>query len=75
MALQNLQPSTTKRGPGRIHTPGHKKATPVPSKGAPLGFVQHTNPRKNAVRKAKALAGARQYRMARKAAARIAAEG
>jgi hypothetical protein len=69
------QPNTTKAGPGRRHVSGHKKASPVPSKGAPQGFVQHTNPRKNAVRAAKAASSPRQYRMARKAARRIAASG
>ena len=70
--MDNRNPSTTKRGPGRVHADGHKRATPVPSKGAPMGFVQHTNPAKNAVRKAKAASSPRQYRKAVKAARRIA---
>jgi hypothetical protein len=36
------QPSTTKRGPGRKHHAGHKKASPIKAKGAGVGFVQHT---------------------------------
>jgi len=74
MSYADRQPSTTKRGPGRKHVPGHQKATPTPSKGAPFGFVQHTNPAKNAVRKAKAASSPRQYRMARKAARSIATD-
>lgn len=34
-------PTTTKRGPGRRHTDGHQKATPIKQRGAPAGFVQH----------------------------------
>ncbi len=68
--MDNRNPSTTKRGPGRIHLNGHKRATPVKAKGAPIGFVQHTNPAKNALRKAKASFGSnRQYRIACRAAA------
>ena len=67
-----LNSTSTKRGPGRRHRDGHKRATPIASKGAPFGFVLHTNPAKNAVRKAKAASGARQYRKAVKAARRIA---
>ncbi len=72
MSYLDRNPSTTKRGPGRRHVSGHKRATPVAPKGAPSGFVQHTNPRKNAVRKAKAASSPRQYRKAVKAARRIA---
>lgn len=70
----NRNPSTTKRGPGRIHLQGHKRATPVAAKGAPRGFVQHTNPAKNARRKAKAASSPRQYRNAIKAARRMASD-
>ncbi len=70
MAYLDRNPSTTKAGPGRRHVSGHKRATPVASKGAPMGFVQHTNPAKNALRKAKAsFGGNRQYRIACRAAA------
>ena len=74
MAYIDRQPSTTKRGPGRRHVSGHKRATPIAAKGAPAGFVQHTNPAKNARRKAKAASGARQYLKAVKAARRMAVE-
>ena len=63
-------PQSTKSGPGRRHVPGHQKASPVAQKGAPMGFVQHTNPAKNARRAAKAVLGARQYRCQVKALAR-----
>jgi hypothetical protein len=72
MAYLDRNPSTTKAGPGRRHVSGHKRATPVASKGAPMGFVQHTNPAKNARRAAKAASSPRQYRKAVKAARRIA---
>jgi hypothetical protein len=61
------QPSATKRGPGRKHHAGHKKAPPIKAKGAGVGFVQHTNEAANTRRKAKAEFGARQYRRACKA--------
>lgn len=59
---ENTTPSTTKRGPGRFHKDGHKKNSPIASKGAPRGFVAHTNPEKNARRKDKKIFGARQLR-------------
>lgn len=66
------QPSSTKRGPGRFHVNGTKKAPkPRANRGAWLG--QHTNPAKNAIRQAKAASSPRQYRNAVKAARRIAA--
>jgi len=58
----NTNPSTTKRGPGRFHKDGHKKNSPVASKGAPRGFVVHTNPEKNTRRMDKKIFGARQLR-------------
>ena len=45
--MGNKQPTSTKRGPGRFHQPGHKKASPVKTKGTPRGFVQHTNPKRH----------------------------
>lgn len=67
--------SSTKRGPGRIHCDGIKKHTPKAPTGAGFGFVQHTNPAKNARRIAKAASGARQLIKAVKAARRIATAG
>ena len=68
-------PQTTKSGPGRRHVPGHQKASPPKAKGgAPMGFVQPTNPAKNTRRAAKAAIGARQYRYQVKALARAARE-
>lgn len=59
----SLRPSATKSGPGRVHTPGHKRGKPPSLRsGASLGFAQHTNDRKNLRRRAKAEMGARQYR-------------
>jgi hypothetical protein len=63
------RPSATKAGPGRHHKQGHQKDSPRPDKGAPRGFVQHTNERANARRAVKAEVGARQYRKQRKALA------
>ncbi len=59
---ENASPSTTKCGPGRFHKAGHKKNSPIASKGAPRGFVVHTNPEKNARRRDKKIFGARQLR-------------
>lgn len=42
----STNPSTTKKGPGRTHLQGHKRAKPDRPKGAPFGFVQHVNPNK-----------------------------
>lgn len=57
--------TSTKAGPGRLHKAGHKKAKPVASKGAPAGFVQHTNPERNARRRAiRAMGGIRQWKLA-----------
>ena len=38
------QAHARKSGPGRRHKDGTKTASPVQPKGAPFGFVQHTNP-------------------------------
>ena len=35
------RPSATKSGPGRYHSAGATKASPIKSKGAPRGFVLH----------------------------------
>ena len=64
------QPTTTKTGPGRRHSAGHKKASPIKSKGAPLGFVQHTNPQRAEERAAVKAMGRRQAIKAAKAANR-----
>lgn len=61
------RPSATKRGPGRRHEPGHQRATPQKTKGAPVGFAQHQHPRKNELRRHTAQVGARQFRKAVKA--------
>lgn len=66
------EPSATKRGPGRYHQQGHEKASPVKKRGTPWGFVQHTDEANNARRKRKAAMGARQVRIAEKAARRAA---
>lgn len=59
--------TSTKKGPGRIHVQGVKKAPkPKPVGGAWLG--QHANVSANARRAVKAEIGARQYRKQRKAA-------
>ncbi len=39
--MDQRNPSATKAGPGRRHVSGHKRAKPVPSKGAGVGFVLH----------------------------------
>jgi len=40
--ITNRQPSATKKGPGRYHKAGHKKAQPARSPGgADFGFVLH----------------------------------
>lgn len=54
----NLNPHPTKKGPGRKH--GHEVAhgtAPTPRRGAPAGFVLHTNPAKRQRREAIAAAG------------------
>lgn len=57
------EPSTTKRGPGREHHSGHKKASPIKSKGAGIGFVQHTaSAAKRERRRVIAAIGIRQYK-------------
>ncbi len=64
------QPSSTKRGPGRYHVNGHKKAaSPKPhGMGAGADFVVHKNPAKNERRAAiKACGGIRQFKRARQA--------
>ena len=65
------QPSSTKRGPGRYHLDGCKKAaSPKPhSMGAGPDFVVHKNPAKNERRALiKACGGIRQFKRARRAA-------
>lgn len=76
ITVDNKSLSATKRGPGRVHAKGLKKAKPLRQTGAGIDFVQHTNERANARRSVKADIGARQYRKQRKAlsaAARVAA--
>lgn len=63
MAEHSKNPNATKRGPGRYHSEGHQKASPIPQRGAPMGFVQHTNPEKNSKRKLKRSLGARKLRI------------
>jgi hypothetical protein len=59
----NRNPSTTKRGPGRRHKQGATKDTPIKSKGAPRGFVLHTNAAKRQRRDdIKARGGIRAYK-------------
>lgn len=65
--------SSTKRGPGRIHVEGVKRARKPKGSTGPFAG-QHTNPAKNAQRDAKAVMGARQYRKQRKALAMAARE-
>lgn len=73
MATEHTKrPSATKSGPGRYHSDGHKRATVKAPKGAPAGFVQHTNPKANARRSVKSEIGARQYRKQVKALAALA---
>lgn len=60
--------SGTKKGPGRLHCNGAKKA-PKPKAAAGSWLGQHTNEKANIRRAVKAQIGARQYRKARKAAA------
>lgn len=66
-------PQSTKAGPGRRHVSGHQKSSPVPSKGAPLGFVQHTNAAKKNRRDSIAAIGRRQFLKLTKAARRAGA--
>lgn len=65
--------SSTKKGPGRLHCNGVKKAPkPKPAAGSWAG--PHTNPAANARRAVKTEIGARQYRKQRKALAAAARE-
>lgn len=55
--------SSTKRGPGRKHVSGHQKASPIKSRGAPIGFFKHfadteKQARRNTMR---AVGGRRQF--------------
>lgn len=50
ITLANKSHSTTKRGPGRVHLQGYKRAKKVAPKGAGIGFVQHYNAAKRAAR-------------------------
>ena len=64
------QPSSTKRGPGRYHVNGHKKASAPKAHGMGDGpdFVVHTNTKKNERRAAiKACGGIRQFKLKRRA--------
>lgn len=63
--------TSTKRGPGRIHCDGIKKA-PTPKAPAGDWLGPHTNEAANARRAVKAKIGARQYRKAVKALKRAA---
>jgi hypothetical protein len=59
----NKTHSATKRGPGRVHAQGLKKAKLPRKSAAGIGFVQHTtHPIKNALRKARKATSARQQR-------------
>lgn len=60
--------SSTKKGPGRLHCNGVKKA-PNPNAAAGSWLGLHTNEAANARRAVKAAIGARQYRKQRKALA------
>ena len=42
---------STKAGTGRRHVVGHKRASPVAAKGAPLGFEQRVNSERAAKRR------------------------
>ena len=44
MSFSNVNPSSTKKGPGRKHAQGIKKAGAPKPPSAGMGFVQHTNP-------------------------------
>lgn len=59
-------PHPTKRGPGRRHKQGQPHGSkPIEAKGAPAGFVRHTNPEKNKRRKTiKMVGGIRQFNKA-----------
>lgn len=61
--ITSKHPSATKRGPGRYHHAGHTKATPVPSKGVPSGFVLHKASAEKQERRntMQAIGGRRQY--------------
>lgn len=63
-------PTATKSGPGRKHQQGAKRASPIKSKGAPFGFVQHTNPERAKRRATIKLMGRRQAIKAAKQAKR-----
>jgi hypothetical protein len=67
---QPRNPSATKAGPGRRHKQGHQKASPIKSRGAPVGFVQHTNKPKNTRRAEFARMGRRQALKFKKALTR-----
>lgn len=68
-AARNQRPAhSTKAGPGRRHkdgTPHGRK--PIESKGAPLGFIQHTNPERNKQRALVEVMGSRQFKKQLKA--------
>jgi hypothetical protein len=68
MPNANKNPSATKRGPGRFHESGHKKATPPKQRSAGLWLGLHTNPEKNARRELKRSLGARKVRVMTKLA-------
>jgi hypothetical protein len=53
--------SATKAGPGRYHEDGATRNSPGKSKGAPKGFVQHTNPEKAQRRALIAIHGRRKF--------------
>jgi hypothetical protein len=68
--------SATKSGPGRYHSAGCQKASPVKSAGAPRGFVLHTNAEKRNRRdRIKALGGIRQFKRWEREAAKNAPAG
>lgn len=72
MSRLNKNPSATKRGPGRYHEQGHKKASPVRRPSAPIGsgpqfLGQATNEQRQQRNAAKAAIGARQLRKQLKA--------
>lgn len=56
--------SATKRGPGRHHSQGAHKATPIKDKGASAGFVLHQASlgKRNRKARIKALGGIRQFK-------------
>lgn len=66
--MEQRNPSATKRGPGRKHRAGHKKASPIKSRGAPLGFEQrYASPAKRKHRANVKALGRRQEKRQRRA--------